>query len=93
MAIIACDIPSFPLALLARSRPQALEHPLALLDAGDRVVAVTGPARLAGVRPGHTARQAQVVCPDLILQPADLPAARQEFEAVLTLLDDYADVV
>ena len=93
MSIIACDIPAFPIALLARSEPAVQERPLALLSEDERVVAATRPALRAGIHPGQTARQAQVACPELTLRPLDLPQARQEFEAVLSLLDDFSDTV
>ena len=93
MPIIACNIPAFPIALLARADPDVLAQPLALLNAEDRVLAATRPARIAGVQFGQTARQAQVSCPDLALHPIDFPQARQEFDAVLSFLDDYSDTV
>ena len=93
MPILHCHIPVFPLALLARAHPEAMAGPLALLDDEERIVAATPTACGAGVRSGQTPRQARIACPALHLQPADLPAARLEFEHLLAALDDYADAV
>lgn len=93
MAIVACSIPAFAIALLARNDPALWERPLALLDAEERVLAATLPAKRAGVSTGQTARQAHVACPELSLQATDFPAVQGEFEAVLTLLDAYSEAV
>ncbi|MCP4167958.1 MAG: hypothetical protein GY759_18975 [Chloroflexi bacterium] len=93
MPILSCTIPAFPLALIARAEPTLLERPLALHDPQERVLVATASACRAGVQIGQNARQARIACPELDLRPADLPQARTEFEALLTVLDDYSDAV
>ncbi|MCO6451200.1 MAG: DNA polymerase Y family protein [Caldilineales bacterium] len=93
MPIIACAIPYFPIALLARADPGILQQPVAMLNAEERVLATTPAARMAGVAVGQTVRQAQTLCPALVCQVADLALIRQEYEYVLALLDEFADAV
>ncbi len=93
MAIVCCAIPDFPLALLARAEAAVWERPVALTDPDERVIAATPPAQAAGVSAGQSARQARLLCRELHLQAADLPAAEGEFAALLALLDDYSDAV
>jgi protein ImuB len=89
MAVIACTIPAFPVALLARADPSLWARPLAVLDADERVLALTQPAQAAGVRPGQHARQARTACPDLLLHTADLPGLHTAHESFLAVLDDF----
>lgn len=93
MAVIACILPAFPLALLARQEPALWERAAAALDPDERVLALTAPAQKAGVSIGQSARQARLLCPDLRLHPADLAAIQTENEALLALLDDYTGAV
>ncbi|MBX7234013.1 MAG: hypothetical protein K1X65_06480 [Caldilineales bacterium] len=93
MAVIACTIPAFPVALLARADPSLWARPLAVLDADERVLALTQPAQAVGVRPGQHARQARTACPDLLLHPADLPGLHAAHESILSLLDDFTDAL
>ncbi len=93
MAILACHIPDFPLALLARHEPQLYERPLALLDTNERLIAATPAARAAGVSPGLDARQAAIRCPELSLQPFDAIEARRYEAELLAVLDCYSDTV
>lgn len=93
MPVLACSIPSFPIALLSRAEPGLADRPLALLAPDERVLAASGPALTAGVTPGQAARVALAYCPALELRPADLPACDAEFDALLTALDDYSDAV
>lgn len=93
MAILNCAVPAFPLALLMRAEPALAERPLALVGPGGRVLDATPPALQAGVRVGQTPPQARIACPDLHLHDADLPALATEFDALLTLLDDFSDRV
>lgn len=89
MAVIACTIPAFPVALLARDDPKLWARPLAVLDAEERVLALTQPALAAGVRPGQNGRAARTLCPDLLLHTADLTTLQAAQEEVLSLLDDF----
>lgn len=93
MSVIACVLPAFPLALLARQEPALWERPAAALDPDERVLALTAPAQKAGVSIGQSARQARLLCPDLRLHPADLAAVQAENDALLSLLDDYTGAV
>ncbi len=90
MAILTCAIPAFPLALLTRAEPALIDQALAVLGPDDRVLASTAAAVQAGVRPGQTARQVRVICPEVEIRSADLAACQAEFEEVLSLLDDMA---
>lgn len=93
MSVIACVLPAFPLALLARQEPALWDRPAAVLDPDQRVLALTPPAQKAGVGVGHSSRQARLLCPGLHLYPVDLAAVQTENDALLALLDDYADAV
>ncbi len=93
MAVIACTIPAFPVALLARDDPKLWARPLAVLDVEERVLALTQPALAAGVRPGQSTRQARTLCPDLLLHSADLTALQAAHEGMLSLLDDYTSAL
>ncbi|RME81667.1 MAG: hypothetical protein D6775_13015 [Caldilineae bacterium] len=93
MPVLSCYIPAFPLALLKRANPRLVQRPLALVGNDERVLVASRPALNAGVMPGQTARQARIACPELLLQEVDLMQARNEFEALLSLLDLYSDAV
>lgn len=93
MAVLTCLLPSFPLALLARSEPAVLDRPVAVLTPHERVLDVSAKARQAGILIGQTARQARISCPDLEVRSVDLQQCDAEFDALLSLLDDYTEAV
>jgi protein ImuB len=56
----------------------------------NRVVAVNPVARAAGVRVGHRRRQAQSLCPELVVLDHDPDRDAREFEPVVRLVADMA---
>ncbi|MEV7971624.1 DNA polymerase Y family protein [Cellulomonas sp. NPDC089187] len=78
--------PDWPVvaALVATGTP--LHHPAAVL-AGARVHTVSALARREGVRRGMRRRQAQAVCPELVLLPADEDRDARLFEPVAVAVE------
>ena len=75
--ILYCWLPCFATDRLARRRPALALHPVAVVrqERGRRIaVAINGPARRNGVRPGQSLADARSLCPALAAIEAD-PAA------------------
>lgn len=83
MSVLCCRIPDFLLRLAERDQPTAMQRPLALLGANERVLAVSPAARQAGVRVEMTPGTAQARCPDLRLRTLDTESCRVEQSAFL----------
>ena len=74
-------------------RPALLGRP-AVVDRGDgHVLTATGEAMAAGVRPGHTLRQAEALCPAAEIVAPDAVATSRLAERVAAALYDLAPVV
>jgi nucleotidyltransferase/DNA polymerase involved in DNA repair len=74
-------------------RPALLGRP-AVVDRGDgHVLAATEEAMAAGVRAGHTLRQAEALCPDASVAEADPVAASRLAERIAAELYEEAPVV
>src|SRR5205814_3318398 len=58
-----------------------------------RVLAVSGGALAAGVRAGHTLRQAEALCPGVVVAEADAVAVSRLAERIASDLYDLAPVV
>ena len=74
-------VPDWPVVAAAQAAGVEPHVPAAVHD-GRRVLAVSAPARAAGVRAGTRRRTAQGVCPELVLLPADEDRDAVLFETV-----------
>ncbi len=79
-------VPDWPVAAAATAAGTPMHLPAAVLDA-QRVVATSALARAEGVRRGMRRRQAQSVCPDLVLLPADDARDVRAFEPVASAVE------
>ena len=88
MSVLCCHIPDFLFAVACRRglAGEQVEQPIALLGSDDTVWAASPPARVDGVQPGMTPRQARSRCPDVLLRPLDTPACESEQHALLGTL-------
>jgi len=89
---IAClQVPELPLCALLRARPDLHDRPLAVTEGPGRAARVFAATEEAeAVRPGMTAAQAQTVCPELELYPADPELVRQAHAALLDLAHAFS---
>ena len=71
------------------SAPSLSASPIAIMHA-NRVVACSAAARAEGVRRGQRRRDAQAVCPSLLVAAADPGRDERSFLPVLTRLDELA---
>ncbi len=78
MSIMCCRVPDLLIGLTERANPELAGKPVALLGADALVCAVSPKARQSGVTLQMPARQAQMRCPDVHLQPLDMEAGRAE---------------
>ncbi len=79
-------VPDWPVAAAATAAGTPMHLPAAVLD-GQRVVATSALARAEGVRRGMRRRQAQSVCPELVLLPADDARDVRAFEPVASAVE------
>lgn len=87
MSILYCDIPYFAAALARRDHPEWRDRPLILIGPEERVFAASADAAVCGVAAGMAARTARIRCPEAHLAEADVAHCRDEFEALLQLLE------
>src|SRR4051812_50129613 len=74
-------VPDWPVVAAAATEEVPAHLPMAVHD-GQRLTAVSALARAEGVRRGMRRRQAQGVCPELVLLPADDTRDVRMFEPV-----------
>jgi protein ImuB len=74
-------VPDWPVGAAVRAA-EVPPHLPAAVQSGARLVAVSALARAQGVRRGMRRRQAQAVCPELVLLPADDDRDARLFEPV-----------
>ncbi|MCC6572355.1 MAG: DNA polymerase Y family protein [Planctomycetes bacterium] len=89
---LCAHLPFFRTERLARSAPQAQARPLAIaLEHGDSVtlVAVSGDALTANVRPGMTATAARAMLPNLALAPLDTAAEDAALDSVAAAMTRF----
>lgn len=86
MSVLCCQTPDFLLKLAYRSRPEWQERPFALVGSDELLCAVSPQAIQAHVQVQMTPRQAQMRCPEIVLQPVDVAQSRAEQEAFLDVL-------
>jgi len=79
-------VPDWPVAAAAAAAG-ALAHVPAAVHDGQRIVATSALARAEGVRRGMRRRQAQSVCPELVLLPADDARDVRAFEPVAAAVE------
>lgn len=89
MSVLCCCIPDLLITLACRHAPGWAGRPLALLGPDERVWAASPVAAHSGVQPQMRAQQAQIACPDLLLQPLDLLAAQATQNALLAELAEW----
>jgi nucleotidyltransferase/DNA polymerase involved in DNA repair len=89
MSVLCCHIPDFLLHIAGRSYSDATTRPFALIDPEERICAASAPARESGVRRDMPARQAQMRCPDIMLQPLDIQSSQEEQDALLGALTQW----
>lgn len=91
MSVLCCHLPDFVLELSRRREPRSAERagPLLLLDAEERVCALSPEARRAGLRRGMPAREARRRCPEARLRPLDGPACQAGQAAFLAELGQW----
>lgn len=89
MSVLCCHIPDFLLNLACRTQPDAAIRPFALLGPDERVCAASASARQSGVHKEMAARQAQMRCPDIMLQPLDTQHSQEEQDAFLSVLTHW----
>jgi protein ImuB len=71
---------------------RAVGEPIAILT-GNRVVATSAAARVAGVAVGQRRREAQRHCPDVVVLERDLDGEARVFDRVVAVLDDIASQI
>jgi DNA polymerase IV len=86
MSVLCCYIPDFLVNLACRHQPDLATRPLALLGPDERICALSPAARAAGVHLALHPRQAQALCPELLLRPLALAACQAEQAAFLSVL-------
>lgn len=86
MSVLCCTIPDFLTKLHLRSQGAASAHPFALVGPDERICGVSPLARQEGVARTMTPKQGLLRCPDLRLQPLDLPLCQAEQAAFLDRL-------
>ncbi|MGO1317124.1 MAG: DNA polymerase Y family protein [Cellulomonadaceae bacterium] len=79
--ILALWVPDWPVVATMTAGGIPAQQPTAVLD-GQRVMALSAPARSAGVRTGMRRRQARELCPDLELAGVDDDRDARTFEPV-----------
>jgi nucleotidyltransferase/DNA polymerase involved in DNA repair len=75
---MCCRVPDFLIGLTERANPELAGKPVALLGADELVCAVSPEARQSGVTLRMPARQAQMRCADVRLQPLDMETVQGE---------------
>jgi len=78
--------PDWPVVAALEASGTPLHHPAAVL-VGSRVHTVSAPARREGVRRGMRRRQAQSVCPELVVLPADDDRDARLFEPIAAAVE------
>ncbi|HEY0216028.1 MAG TPA: DNA polymerase Y family protein, partial [Cellulomonas sp.] len=79
-------VPDWPVVASVRDAEVPGHLPAAVLD-GARLTAVSAIARTQGVRRGMRRRQAQSICPEVVLLPADDARDARLFEPVATAVE------
>jgi DNA polymerase-4 len=87
VSILYCAVPHFAAALARRGDPGLEGRPLVLIGPEERVFDVSAEAAACGIVAGITPRAAEVCCPEARLIDADIARCREEFEALLQLLE------
>ncbi|MEZ4714230.1 MAG: hypothetical protein R3A44_44020 [Caldilineaceae bacterium] len=77
------------LNLTYQARPELVGQPLAVLDDGERLLALSAAAATAGVTLPMTPARAQLACPQIEFQEANLPAFAQTQQALLETLTEW----
>lgn len=89
MSVLCTYLPNLLLNLTYQARPELVGQPLAILDAEERLLALTEAAVTAGVTQQMTPARAQLTCPQILFQEANLPAFVQTQSALLETLTEW----
>lgn len=89
MSVLCCNIPHFLITVAQHHHPEWQKRPLALLDEEEQVCAVSVHARSLGVGQGMSPRQAQLRCPDVLLQPLNLSLSQAKANQMLAILSSW----
>ncbi|MFI5957180.1 DNA polymerase Y family protein [Cryptosporangium sp. NPDC051539] len=87
--VAAVWCPDWPVVAAAQAADVSLHLPVAVLSA-NRVVACSEVARADGVRRGLRRREAQSLCPELVLLDADPDRDARAFEPVVAAVEELA---
>ncbi len=93
MSILYCSIPYFATALVQRDDPSLQGQPLVLIGPDERVFAASAEASDCAITPGLTPQAAEARCPQARLVEADVTRCRDEFEALLQILEQTHPLV
>jgi nucleotidyltransferase/DNA polymerase involved in DNA repair len=93
MSILYCSIPHFAAALIQRDNPGLQGQPLILIGPDERVFAASAEASACAITPGLTPQTAEARCPQARLVEADVTRCRDEFEALLQILEQTNPLV
>ncbi|SIR79840.1 DNA polymerase Y family protein [Williamsia sterculiae] len=84
--------PDWPAAAAAATADSAPERPVAVFSA-NRVVACSAPARAVGIRRGMRRREAQAICPELVVAADDPGRDGRLFEPVVAEVAELVPAV
>jgi len=90
--IVCLLLPYFTARAAYRERKIAQDMPL-LLYAGEHIAATCERAAAQGVMVGMSIRQARWLCPDAQVIPLNIPALRQQTEAILHILSQFTHLI
>jgi protein ImuB len=86
---VAVWCPDWPVTAARLTARLSTDVPLAVMT-GNRVVALSHQARVAGIRRGLRRREAQARCPELVLLPRDDGSEARLFEPIVGALESIA---
>ena len=86
MSVLCTYLPNLLLNLTYQARPELAGRPLVVLDEAERLLALSEAAVVAGVNLAMTPARAQLTCPQIAFQEANLPAFGQTQQALLETL-------
>ena len=92
MGIGYVSVTDFAIQVERQRREAVCEHPLVLCE-NDRVAHACGRAATFGIQPGQPLSQAQHLCPQALIVPADEPRYAAAFDTVLGLLEQTTPLV
>lgn len=89
MSVLCIYIPNMLLKLACQARPDLMGKPLVILDEDERITSLSPEAVTAGITSSMTPQRAQLKCPEVYFQDANLPAFTQAQATLLEALTDW----